>query len=209
MQKLYTIGHSVHTVERFVDLLNKYDINCLIDVRSTPYSRFTPQYNISEIKKILQNDQKQYIFMGEEFGARRPDLTLYDSSGVLDFNKVIKSSLFQSGVKRVKTGLDKGFNIAFMCTEKDPIDCHRSILVGRAFDDEKFDVSNIHEDGSAETQEELIERLLNHYFPNRNQANIFGFLEGAKKKEDLVREAYILRNKDIAYKLEENEAGII
>lgn len=209
MQKLYTIGHSVHTVERFVDLLNKYDINCLIDVRSTPYSRFTPQYNISEIKKILQNDQKQYIFMGEEFGARRPDLTLYDSSGVLDFNKVIKSSLFQSGVKRVKTGLDKGFNIAFMCTEKDPIDCHRSILVGRAFDDEKFDVSNIHEDGSAETQEELIERLLNHYFPNRNQANIFDFLEGEKKKEDLVREAYILRNKDIAYKLEENEAGII
>lgn len=209
MQKLYTIGHSVHSVERFVDMLNKYDINCLIDVRSTPYSRFAPQYNISEIKKVLQNNQKQYIFMGEEFGARRSDTALYDSSGVLDFNKVIKSSLFQSGFKRVKTGLDKGFNIAFMCTEKDPIDCHRSILVGRAFDDEKFDVSNIHEDGSAETQEELIERLLNHYFPNRNQANIFDFLEGEKKREDLVHEAYILRNKDIAYKLEEKEAGII
>ena len=67
--------------------------------------------------------------MGEEFGARRSDTALYDSSGVLDFIKVIKSSLFQSGFKRVKTGLDKGFNIAFMCTEKDPIDCHRSILV--------------------------------------------------------------------------------
>jgi len=209
VQKLYTIGHSVHSVERFIDMLNNYDINCLIDVRSTPYSRFASQYNISEIKKILKNNQKHYIFMGEEFGARRSDKTLYDSSGVLDFNKVIMSNLFQSGVRRVKTGLDKGFNIAFMCTEKDPVDCHRSILVGRAFNDEKYDVFNIHEDGSTETQEELIERLLKQYFPDRNQANIFDFLEGEKKKEDLVHQAYILRNRDIAYKLEEKEAEII
>lgn len=209
MQKLYTIGHSVHSVDRFMYLLNNHDVNCVVDVRSTPYSRFAPQFNTSEIAKALKINQKYYLFMGEEFGARRSDTALYDSNGVLDFGKVIKSKLFQSGIERVKLGLDKGFNIAFMCTEKDPIDCHRSILVGRAFNDEKFDVFNIHADGSIETQEELIERLLNHYFPNRNQTNIFDLLEGEKKKEDLVQEAYVLRNKEIAYRPEEREAEII
>lgn len=206
--KLYTIGHSLHSIDRFIELLNDYEINCVIDVRSTPFSKFSPQYNTNEIKKILKDNQKYYIFMGEEFGARRSETALYDDNGFLDFEKVIKSSLFQLGVKRVKDGLHKGYNISFMCTEKDPFDCHRSMLVGRAFSDEKFEVLNIHEDGSLETQAELIERLLNYYFPNRNQASIFDILEGEQSKEELVYEAYILRNKDIAYKLEK-EAGII
>ncbi|MEW6622206.1 MAG: DUF488 domain-containing protein [Bacillota bacterium] len=114
MLKLYTIGHSVHSVDRFIELLNNYHINCVIDVRSTPYSKFAPQYNISEIRKVLKNNQKYYIFMGEEFGARRSETLLYDSSGFLDFERVIKSNLFQSGVKRVKNGLNKGFTIAFI-----------------------------------------------------------------------------------------------
>ena len=206
--KLYTIGHSLHSIDRFIELLNDYEINCVIDVRSTPFSKFSPQYNTAEIKKILKDNQKYYIFMGKEFGARRSETELYDSNGFLDFEKVIKSSLFQLGVKRVKNGLNKGYNISFMCTEKDPFDCHRSILVGRAFADEKFKVLNIHADGSLETQDKLIERLLNYYFPNRNQASIFDILEGEQSKDELVHEAYILRNKDIAYKLEKETAGI-
>ena len=209
MQKVYTIGHSIHSIDFFLKLLNKFDINCVIDVRSTPFSKYAPQYNISEIKKLLNSNGIYYLFMGKEFGARQTDTTLYDSNGLLNFEKVIKSNQFQFGIKRVKEGLDKGFNITFMCTEKDPIDCHRSILVGRAFHDEKFDVLNIIEDGYIQTQEELIERLLNHYFPTRNQATIFDYIERDKKEENLVREAYRLRNKDIAYKLEEKEAEIV
>lgn len=208
MPKLYTIGHSLHSIDQFIELLNSHDINCIVDVRSTPYSKFSPQFNINEFKKFLNINRKYYIFMGEEFGARRSESSLYDINGLLDFEKVIKSTFFQAGIKRVKSGLNKGYKIAFMCTEKDPLDCHRSILVGRAFHDEKFEVLNIHEDGSVENQNDLEERLLNLYFPERNQTNIFDILEGEKSKEELVIEAYRLRNKDIGYKIE-NEAGII
>ena len=208
MPKLYTIGHSLHSIDQFSKLLDSHDINCVIDVRSTPYSRFSPQFNTNEFKKFLNINHKYYIFMGEEFGARRSESSLYDINGLLDFEKVTKSTYFQAGIKRVKSGLNKGYEIAFMCTEKDPFDCHRSILVGRAFHDEKFEVLNIHEDGSVENQIDLEERLLDLYFPDRNQANIFDILEGGKSKEELVVEAYRLRNKDIGYKIE-NEAGII
>lgn len=208
MQKVYTIGHSVHPIDVFLKLLNKYDINCVIDVRSTPFSKYAPQYNINEIKKTLNSNGIYYLFMGKEFGARQTDTTLFDSDGLLNFEKVIKNDQFQSGMKRVKEGLDKGFNITFMCTEKDPIDCHRSILVGRAFHDEKFDVLNIIENGNIETQEELIERLLNIYFPMRDQTTLFDYIENEKKDINLIREAYRLRNKDIAYKFEEKEAVI-
>ena len=200
--KLYTIGHSLHSMDRFIELLNDYQINCVIDVRSTPFSKVAPQYNAAAINRTLNDNRKYYIFMGKEFGARRSEIELYDSNGLLDFEKVIKSSRFQLGIKRVNHGLQKGYTIAFMCTEKDPFDCHRSILVGRAFADEDVEVLNIHADGSLETQSELIERLLNLYFPNRNQASIFDLLEGEKNTAALVHEAYILRNKDIAYKLE-------
>lgn len=208
MPELYTIGHSLHSIDQFIKLINSHDINCIIDVRSTPYSRFSPQFNTNELKKFLNINYKYYIFMGEEFGARRSESSLYDINGLLDFEKVTKSNLFQAGVKRVKSGLNKGYKIAFMCTEKDPLDCHRSILVGRAFSDEKFEVSNIHDDGSIESQTDLEERLLELYFPDRNQTSIFDILEGGKSKEELIVEAYRLRNKDIGYKIE-NEAGII
>ncbi len=209
MGKIYTIGHSVHSVDFFLKLINKFSINCVIDVRSNPFSRYAPQYNISEIKKTLSSYGIYYIFMGKEFGARRTESELYDSDGLLNFEKVIRSNLFQSGMKRVKEGLDKGFNITFMCTEKDPLDCHRSILVGRAFYDENYEVLNLTENGSIQSQEELTEKLLNNYFPNRKQSTIFDILEEGNKEEDLVREAYLRRNKEIAYKLEEKEAEIV
>ncbi|WP_323444281.1 DUF488 domain-containing protein [Desulfitobacterium hafniense] len=205
--RLYTVGHSLHSIEQFNKLLNSQAINCVIDVRSTPYSKYSPQFNTNELRKFLSINHKSYIFMGEEFGARRSEFSLYDIDGLLDFEKVIRSALFQAGVKRVKSGLNKGYKIAFMCTEKDPLDCHRSILVGRAFQDEEFEVLNIHEDGSVENQKSLEERLLDLYFPGRNQTSIFDILEGGKSKEELVVEAYRLRNQEIGYKIG-NEAGI-
>ncbi|WP_026198893.1 DUF488 family protein [Desulfitobacterium hafniense] len=208
MPRLYTIGHSLHSIDQFNKLLNNHDVNCVIDVRSTPYSKYSPQFNTNELRKFLSINHKSYIFMGEEFGARRSDSSLYDIDGLLDFEKVIKSAFFQAGVKRVKSGLNKDYKIAFMCTEKEPLDCHRSILVGRAFHDEGFEVLNIHEDGSVENQKGLEERLLDLYFPDRNQTSIFDILQGGRSKEELVVEAYQLRNREIGYKIE-NGAGIV
>ncbi len=70
MNKLYTIGHSIHSNNYFLELLTKYNINCLVDVRSNPYSKYAPQYNMNEIKRFLISNQIYYIFMGEEFGGQ-------------------------------------------------------------------------------------------------------------------------------------------
>lgn len=202
---LYTIGHSKHTQQDFLKLLRLHKINCVVDVRSTPFSKFSPQFNRDEIKKYLNKCGIYYIEMGKEFGARRSDKTLYTNEGYLDFEKTAKSSEFISGIKRINKGVEKGLNIVFMCTEKDPIDCHRNILVAREFYKRNYEILNILYDGSIESQKDLEIRLLDMYFPNRGQLNFIDLENNLKSIEELVEEAYKLRNKDIGYSLNESE----
>ena len=206
MKEIYTIGHSNHINKYFVNLLKNHGINCLVDVRSMPYSKFTPQYNKEDLKKYLKLNQIYYVFMGDELGARRNDKSLYTNEGYLDFDKTSKSILFQEGIERLKKGLHKGYNIALMCTEKDPIDCHRNILVARELFRQNIEIKNIHEDSSIETQTELEERLLNLYFPNRMQLTL---IDLPKDRNEYLTEAYRLRNRDIAYSLENDIAKVL
>lgn len=202
---LYTIGHSKHTQQYFLKLLRLYKINCIVDVRSTPFSKFCPQFNRDEIKKYLNRYGVYYVEMGDEFGARRKDKELYTNEGYLDFEKTAGSFEFIKGIKRINEGLEKNLNIAFMCTEKDPIDCHRSILVAREFYKRNYKIINILEDGSNESQEHLEERLLDMYFPNRGQLNFIQPENNSKSIEELIKDAYKLRNKDIGYSLNGSE----
>jgi len=172
MNEIYTIGHSSYTHEQFLKLLIRYNINCIVDVRSTPYSKYVPQFNREEIKKFLNEKSLYYILMGKELGARRDDKRLYTNEGYLDFEKTSKSMVFIKGIERVKDGMEKGYKIALMCKEKDPIDCHRNILVARQFFIQGFKVLNILGNGLTENQEHIEERLLDLYFPERNQMTI-------------------------------------
>lgn len=200
MDKLFTIGHSNYEVDKFIDLLKKNNINCVIDVRSVPFSQYATQFNKNEIHQALNNSGITYIHMGEEFGARRNNRNLYDVDGKLDFEKTARSEEFLKGVSRVKEGLSKGYNIAFMCAEKMPYDCHRCILVGKAFFDMGYDVQNILEDGSTVSQSEIGTILVNRYFPNRNQISLFT-MDNPKSNEAYMQEAYKLREKEIAYSI--------
>ena len=197
---LYTIGHSNHEAEYFIELLKKNGVNVVVDVRSTPFSQYTTQFNKNEIKKTLNDHGLVYIHMGEEFGARREDRSLYDTDGRLDFELTKKSDAFRSGVRRIEDGLEKGYHIAFMCAEKHPEDCHRCILVGKAFHDMGYTVLNILEDGSTMSQDEVGELLLQKYYPDRNQVSIFT-LENPVSEEEYLEKAYRKREKDIAYSM--------
>lgn len=197
---LYTIGHSNHNVEQFIELLKKNGVDVVVDVRSTPYSQYATQFNINEIRRTLKEHGLVYIHMGEEFGARREDRSLYDKDGKLDFELTKKSDAFKKGVRRIEDGLEKGFHIAFMCSEKHPEDCHRCILVGKAFYDMGYTILNILEDGSTMSQEEIGELLLQKYFPNRNQVSIFT-LDDPISEEEYLEKAYRRREKDIAYSM--------
>ncbi len=208
MNEVYTIGHSSYKQDYLFILLNKHDINCVVDVRSMPFSKYAPQYNRDEIKRFLHSKGIQYIFMGKELGARREDNTLYESDGILSFEKTSKTMSFISGIERIKAGIEKGYRIAIMCTEKDPMDCHRNILVARQLYKQKYDVLNILENGYTESQDHLEKRLLDLYFPTRNQRTLFDLASMEYDDSALIEKAYDIRNKDIGFNINNEKEKI-
>ena len=198
---VYTIGCSTNTLERFLELLKMHNINCIVDVRSTPFSKYTSQFNREGLQSYLKKQNILYIWMGKEFGARRDNKELYSIQGYLDFEKVIKDDEFLGGVDRIRNGISKGYRICLMCTEKDPIDCHRTILVSKGLDDNDIEVNHILQDGKLVNKKQIDERLLDMYFKNRNQINFDMLLGNSKTEEEMLEEAYKKRNKDIGFEI--------
>jgi len=200
MKQLFTIGHSTLPAEQFIESLCQFNIEYILDVRSTAYSKYASQYNSDVLPHTLEEADIRYAAMGKYFGARQPKKEYYAKEGYLDFEKFRQSEEFQSGIENVKKGLEK-YNIALMCTEKDPFDCHRAIMVSRGFELAGVDVKHILPDGTLLKQEELNERLLSHYFPDRNQISLFE--SENMDEEQCLTEAYKLRNKEIGYHMSE------
>ena len=148
---LFTIGYANKVIEEFINLLEKYNINCIVDVRSTPYSAQFPDYNANVIKHTLKSYNITYLDFSEEFGARRLDdrdyssIKLFDDTtvDVVDFKKVWDNETFLRGVDRIKIGLKKGYNICFLCGEKYPYDCHRGIMVSEYFFRKGYNITHI------------------------------------------------------------------
>ena len=175
-QCAYTIGYAHHTQESFLKLLQQYQIQYVIDVRTVAYSKFHPQFNKEPLKYFLNSHGIMYRQMKEAFGIVRPNSTLLNKEGYLDLTKVAQLSEFKEGIEQMIRGLEKGYHIAFMCAEKAPKDCHRSTLVARALKDKGYEVKHILSDGQIETQEQLELKLLDQYFPERNQIDLFEML---------------------------------
>jgi uncharacterized protein (DUF488 family) len=199
MKLIYTIGHSSHDNIYFLGLLRKYNINCIVDIRSVPFSKYVPHFNKNVIKKFLDSNNINYVYMADEFGAIREDKNLFNQKGYLDFEIIKHTKSFKDGIVRINTGIDKQFVICLMCTEKDPLDCHRSIMIAPELVKNEFMVNHILPDGSIETQQELEKRLLQLYFPTHIQQDLFSTIEKNIEK-DLLEKAYRLRNSDIGHR---------
>ena len=162
MEKLtcFTIGHSIHSIEAFIKLLKQTGINTLVDVRSSPYSKYNPQYNKEILKNSLTSEQITYIFMGPELGAKHQEPQVLESDGRVNFEKVRNLDTFKEGIRRLITGMEKGYKMALMCSEKNPLECHRFSLVSYALKKEGVQVRHILEDGSIKENYELEESFL-------------------------------------------------
>ncbi len=202
--QLYTVGHSTYPVEHFLELLRKFNVQYIIDVRSTPYSRFASQYNSDALSAVLKKNGIEYFHMGKFFGARQEDKQYYPNN-YLDFEMFRQSDLFKKGMLNIENGLEK-YNIALMCTEKNPIDCHRAIMVARGFELDGIDVKHILHDGSEISQYQLNQQLLDMFFPDRNQLSLFD-IGHEKTDEEYLTEAYRIRNKEIGYRLGSDKEG--
>lgn len=155
---IHTIGHSNHSSERFLDLLRPQGITAVADVRSTPYSRFNPQFRRERLQASLAEAGIEYVFLGQELGARSPDPACYDEAGRVSYDRLSRTSEFRAGIERLRAGASR-HRIAIMCAEREPLDCHRTILVARALVREGVPVTHILADGSVESHEHAMERL--------------------------------------------------
>jgi uncharacterized protein (DUF488 family) len=155
---IYTIGHSNHPIDRFLGLLQPHGITAVADVRSTPYSRFNPQFGREKLQAALAHVGIQYVFLGEELGARTKDPACYDSEGRVSYAKLARTELFRKGIARLRAGM-ADHRISLMCAEREPLDCHRTILVARELVREGVAVAHILGDGSLESHEHALQRL--------------------------------------------------
>ncbi len=186
---VYTIGHSNVAAERLLELLRQHEITAVADVRSQPYSRFNPQFNRENIEAFLKKSGVEYVYLGRELGARPEDPSCYREEKA-QYSLIAQTPLFQSGLQRLYAGMER-FRVALMCAEKDPMGCHRTILVARRLHEQGITVRHILEDGSLEDHGALQLRLLaahgfdeNHLFHTR---------------EELVAMAYDLQAGEIQY----------
>ena len=200
--EIYTIGHSNYTMERLIDMLEHYNINCVVDIRGTPYSKYNIQFDKEAIRYTLTNAGFVHIYMGKELAAKRIRKNSYNNEGYSNFEEVIKEEEFKRGVERLKNGCEKGYKIILLGAMQDPIRCHRSILVGRELVKNDFDVKHILDDYSIVTQDDIEEMLLNKYFSNRNQITIEDLTGNSLNNEEMINEGYKLANREIGYRIE-------
>ena len=170
---IYTVGHSTHEVDAFLELIKSAGINCIVDVRSVPASAYTPQFNQEPLKKVLNENHIAYLHLPKEFGAQQTDEKLLDDEGKLDFEKMKETTAFKSGLERIRHGADKGYVIAIMCSESEPLDCHRFSLVSIGLENEGFEVKHLLKDKSVKTNDELKQELLKEYAKKIPQNNLF------------------------------------
>ena len=199
---IYTIGHSNYTVERLIDMLRFYNINCVVDIRGTPYSKYNVQFDKEAIKYTLTHSGFVYIYMAKEFAAKRINKVSYNDEGYSDFEKVIHEEEFLNGIERLRIGCEKGYRIALLGAMQDPIRCHRSILVGRALEEYGFNIKHILDDYSIASQKQIEENLLDKYFSNRGQITIDSLLGNEMSEREMIEEGYRKANKEIGYRIE-------
>ena len=128
--RLFTIGHSNHTDVHFCGLLRQHEIDVLVDVRTQPYSQYSPQFNREALQQAVMATGRKYLFMGEELGGRPPEAECYDDAGHVLYSTLAKVPRFLQGIDRIETGIQK-YRVALMCSEEDPTVCHRFLLVAR------------------------------------------------------------------------------
>jgi uncharacterized protein (DUF488 family) len=197
---VYTIGHSNHSIEEFINILKLNAINCVCDVRSSPFSRFVPHFNREILKRELTKNSILYIELGKEFGARRTEPHL-KTNGIVDFAKVATDESFLNGIERVKKGIAQGYHISFLCSEKDPIDCHRNILVARNLQKHNIKIIHILYDGSLESNDITEKRLIERFISKDEILYVGGLFEPFENNQSsLLDRAYSEANKKIGYR---------
>lgn len=192
-----TVGHSTHSLEVFLGLLREHGVQVVADVRSAPYSRHCPQFNKKELSQSLKRHGIKYVFMGNELGARADDPSCYEN-GRVKYSRLAQRAAFKEGIARLTKGA-RDHRIALMCAEREPLECHRTLLVSRVLEQAGIVIEHILSDGRLERHEDAMERLLD--ISGLPHEDLF------RTKEELMAEALARQEERVAYKDESLSAG--
>ncbi len=192
---IFTVGHSNHTLEAFLALLKRHGIEAVVDVRSHPYGRLE-YFNREFISAALKASEIEYIFMGQELGARREEQECYEEGRAL-YEKIAKMPAFQEGLSRLYQRA-KMRRVAIMCAEKEPLDCHRTILICRHLRDFGLQIKHILADGNLEDHVSTEKRLV-------SKMGITHMLEPNLTDEEIIALAYDYRAYEIAFRYDYEE----
>ena len=193
MNTVYSIGHSNHDQRTFLDLLRVHAITAIADVRSKPYSGYNPQFDREILQRALLKDRIRYVFLGAELGARSSDTACYER-GVVQFDRLAQTSEFARGLDRIASGT-RQYRVAMMCAEKEPLECHRTILVARELRRRGVEVAHIHADGRLERHEDALSRLARMLGVREEEQHLF------RSAQELRDDLYRMQETRIAYEM--------
>jgi uncharacterized protein (DUF488 family) len=203
--RLVSVGHTNHDWPAFLALLRRAGITALADVRSSPYSRWLPHFNKGPLENELRANGIAYVFLGDRLGGRPASRALYDDEGRVDYECVRQTEAFQRGLEHLTRGLPAS-TAAFLCSEEDPLDCHRGLMIAPALKACGYMPEHLRKDGAIETQEQMESRLLRD---TRVGAGILDGLFAATLTEEdraaLLVEAYRRMARRKAFRLQAGE----
>ena len=154
--RVFTIGHGGRTFDDVVAQLQESGVRFVVDVRSQPYSRYQPEFSKDTLAQRLARVGLRYIFMGDQLGGRPDDPTCYTENGNVDYAECRSRPWFREGIQRIKTGCERGYRLALICSEGSPENCHRTALVGRELDAAGLEVVHLMPDGSSRLQSDVM-----------------------------------------------------
>ena len=191
---VFTVGHSSRSIESFIGALRQHRVEIVADVRSSPYSARYPHFSEDPLRRALKAGDVGYVLLGRELGARRAERECY-VDGQARYELIAGTSRFRSGIERVLKGVDK-YRVALMCAERDPLDCHRAILVSRHLKERGATIHHILGDGTLESHEGAEERLIREEGLDATQRVLFG----DSTLDSSLTQAYERRGRRIAYR---------
>jgi uncharacterized protein (DUF488 family) len=178
---LYTIGYGARNLDEFLGVLKVNGIECLIDVRSAPYSKFKQEFSRELLQYHLERAGINYVFMGDSIGGQPHNPACY-TDGKVDYDKLRKQPFFRAGIERLKQTFEQQQRAALMCSEGRPEQCHRTKLIGETLAAEGIPVCHIDEDGQMLSQQQVIDRL------THGQMDLFGAASFTSRKRYGSRE---------------------
>ena len=198
-RSVFTIGHSNHESDVFVALLRKHGVNVVVDVRSAPYSRYLPHFNKEVLQATLGNAGIDYAFLGKELGGQPRDRACYDADGRIMYDKLAETAAFSNGIEYVVHNASASC-IALTCSEKEPLDCHRTLLISQALAKRGVAPAHIHADGSLESHADAMNRLLDDFKLPHNGDLL-------RSREAVIDDAVARRAQRVGARLRDPSAG--